>query len=163
SPQIDQLAQITIVAVTSEVNGSIQTSVDKNIAYPITSLIKVELAGTINAHIRETAVSLVIDALEGKIALKDIPEDLLEGTGDLIEELGEQLFEPINFSSISAMAYNTVNDAIRGINTDRIYSEIRSGAEAALLNKGQEIVTNAAQELIGNAIGIEIPVNFATI
>lgn len=167
SPQITALAEVVTQSVTNEVTASLEASINRNIGLPITTLIKDQIAGRINAFIREASVKIVIDALEGRTQLDQVPQTLLQGVDTVLRNVSNAIFEQINFSNISSMVYNTANDAVRGISTDRIFSEIQAGAMALLVSAANEqvnqLVSQATNDLIGDAVGIQIPVDFTTL
>lgn len=167
SSQIDQIADVVTKSVIDEVNRSIEASLSNNITIPITSLVKDDIANNINRYIRETSTTLIIGSLEGELKLENVPDAVLQGTDTLLNSIADKVLEKVNFSSLSAMVYNTANDAVKGINTDKIFDEIKASTSSIITNtltdQVNQLASNAAQELLSNAIGLETSIDFASI
>jgi hypothetical protein len=167
SSQIEQIAEVVTRSVVDEVKRSIAASLNNNITLPLTSLVKDDIAGSINSYIRETSVTLVIGSLEGELKLEDVPDVILQGTDTLLNSIADKVFDKINFSSLSSMVYSTANDAVKGINTGKIFNEIKASTSSIITNaiadQVNKLAANAAQELLGNTVGIEFPIDFASI
>jgi hypothetical protein len=167
SSQIEQLADVVVISVTKEVNASLKASINKNIATPIKGLVRVQIANRITKFIQETTAQLVVKILEGELSLDDVPAAILEDTGDLLASIANAVFEQINFSSLSSMVEATANDALKGIDTDKIVREIGAGAKTiaanVLADEASKIVGKAVAELASSQIGIDVPINFAAL
>ena len=167
SKPIEQLADVVTLATINEVNGSLSSSVTKNITGPITTTIKVDIAERVNTYIRETASGLIIGTLDGTVTVESLPGDIMQGADTVIREIGAEVFDLIDFDNVTKMVSGTVTDAIRGISTDRIYNEIKAGAssiiENAIKDKVNELASKAVNQVLGDVVGMEIPVDFTTL
>jgi hypothetical protein len=167
SDAVQRLADIVRDAIVKEINISVASSIRQNIQAPITNLIKVEIAGRLTLFIRETSVSIIVGSLDGTFRLEDVPGSIIQNADTVLREIGGEIFELIDFDNLSGMAYNTVNDALKGISTDRIFSEIKAGTasmlENALKDKVNQMAEGAANQILGDAVGMEIPVDFTTL
>lgn len=165
STQIEQLAGVVVKSVTTEVNNSIKASINKNITTPFTDLVKVQIANRVNTFIRTGAANIVYGSLDGSLSLDDIPQSVVAGLDTMLSNAAKKVFDQINLSSLSNMVSNTANDAIKGIDTDKIVREIEAGAKTAVANTlvdvANKTVAKAASDLLNRQLGIDVPINFA--
>ncbi|MFM9836898.1 MAG: hypothetical protein ACKVOQ_01470 [Cyclobacteriaceae bacterium] len=165
SAQIEQLANVVVKSVTTEVNNSIKASINKNITTPFTDLVQVQIADRVNNYIQVAATKIVISSLEGSLNLEAVPQALVAGVDTVLSKIASKVFDQINFSSLSNMIGNTANDALKGINTDKIVHEIEAGAKTIAVNTlvdvASKTIGKAASDFINKQIGVHVPINFS--
>lgn len=167
SETVQTLADVVTKAITDEVNSALVTSVNANVVSPVTTLVREGIAGRINTYIYDAAVTAVIGPLEGTVALEDLPENLLAGADTVLNQMANEVFNLVDLNNVASIIYNTANDAIREISTDRIFDEIKAGTvnilENALTDQVNTMASNAIQEALTSTVGMEVPVDFTTL
>jgi hypothetical protein len=165
--QLNQLAEVVTKSVITEVNASIKNAINKDINKPFTDLVQIQIADRVTNHIQVTATALVIRSLEGTLNIDNVPQAVLSGMDSLMTAIANKIFDQINFSSVSNMVSNTANDVLKGIDTDKIVREIEAGAKSIIGNKLADVAANkldkAASDFLNKQLGIDVPINFASL
>jgi hypothetical protein len=167
SPQLNQLAEVVTTSVTKEVNASIKNAINDNINKPFTDLVQIQIADRVNRFIQVTATDMVIRSIEGTINIDNVPQTIVASMDSVLNNIANKIFDQINFSAVSNMISATANDVLKGVDTDKIVREIEAGAKSIAGNTLADValskVDRAASDFLNKKLGVDVPINFATL
>jgi hypothetical protein len=164
---VEEVANSTREAIVNELTNSINSSVNQNIVFPVTSFVSSNLNERAQRLVRQTAEKVVLGALNQDQNPSEIMQGVLDGFDDELKGLGDELAAQVDMAKMLEAIKKLGQDAFAGISAERIVNQIKKGALEAVTGAVARRATAANSELInnllGDKIGISIPVDFAAI
>ena len=166
SAAVYKLAEITTGSIILEIEGSLNSSVNSNIIFPLTSLTTDLLEGRtvriIDRGVNEIADQLVSTEIDPKDAvnatLAQIPGEIAKAGNDIVDHL--------NFGEINSMIRSTAYEAIAGIHPNRIVKNLKNGVLAAITDVVADKVavelSEVANDLLADNLDMAIPIDFGS-
>lgn len=161
---VEQVANSTREAIVNELVISLNSSVNQNVVFPITSFVRSNLSERAHRLVRQTAERVVLGALSRDQDPDEVLREVINGIDDELNGLGEELAGQLDMNKITDAIKALAADAVANVSAQRIASNIKQGAlnavAGALAKKGTEALAALSNNLLGDQIGISIPVDF---
>ncbi|MEQ8686407.1 MAG: hypothetical protein RIE86_14005 [Imperialibacter sp.] len=164
---VEQVANSTREAIVNELTLALNASVNQNIVSPVTSFVSSNLNERARRLVRQTAENVVLGALNQDQNPSEIMEGVLNGFDDELKGLGDELGAQVDMDKMLEAIKSVGEDLIANISADRIVNQIKKGALEAISGAVAKKASIAANEmvnnLLGEEVGISIPVDFAAV
>ena len=164
---VQQMATSTQQAIVNEITISINSSVNQNIVFPVTSFVSSNLSERAHRLVRQTAEQVVLGALNQDQNPAEVMQGVLDGFDDELQGLGDELAAQVDLDKVLEAIKKTGQDAVANISARRIANNIKQAALAAVAGavaqRGTEALSDLTNNLLGDEIGISMPVDFAAI
>jgi hypothetical protein len=164
---VEEVANSTREAIVNELTNSINSSVNQNIVFPVTSFVSSNLNERAQRLVRQTAEKVVLGALNQDQNPSEIMQSVLDGFDDELKGLGDELAAQVDMDKMLEAIKKLGQDAVAGISAERIVNQIKKGAleavTGAVARRAAAATSELVNNLLGDKIGISIPVDFAAI
>lgn len=161
---VAEIAATTKAAIVNEVMVAISMSVNENVVFPVTSFVHTNLSERAHRLVEETARTVVLGALNTDQNPSEVMKEVLSGFEDELKGLGEELAGQVDLNKVLETVKSLGNDAINNIEPKRIVDRIAAGAgeaiAGAVAGKASEAASALANNLLGDEVGISVPVDF---
>ncbi len=164
---VEEFANSTREAIVNELTFSINSSVNQNIVFPVTSFVSANLSERAHRLVRQTAEKVVLGALNQDQKPSEVMQEVLDGFDDELKGLGDELAAQVDMVKMLEAIRALGKDALAGISAERIVNQIKQGALEAVAGavavKAIAATNDLMNNLLGEEIGISIPVDFAAV
>ncbi|MEQ8808529.1 MAG: hypothetical protein RIE59_05625 [Imperialibacter sp.] len=164
---VEQVANSTREAIVNELTLALNASVNQNIVSPVTSFVSSNLNDRARRMVRQTAENVVLGALNQDQNPSEIMEGVLDGFDDELKGIGDELGAQVDMDKMLEAIKSVGQDLIANISADRIVNQIKKGAleaiSGALAKKASIAANEMVNNLLGEEVGISIPVDFAAV
>lgn len=164
SLMVEQIATSTKEAIVNEAVIALNTSVNQNVIFPVTSFVSQNLSERAHRLVYQTAEKVVLGALSRDQNPSDVMKEVLGGFADELQGLGEELAGQVDLDKAFETTKKLGQDIVANISAQRIVNSIRQGALEAVAGyvaaKTSETISDAANNLLSDQLDIGIPVDF---
>ncbi len=161
---VQQIATATKEAIVNECVVALNTSVNQNVVFPVTSFVSRNLSERAHRLVQQTAETVVLAAFNADQSPSEAMKEVLNGFEDELQALGDELAGQVDLNKALETTKKLGQDIVVNISAQRIVNKIKQGAAEAVAGMVAARAADAAADLLNKALGdqldIAIPIDF---